>query len=134
MRAQMIVRITFRKPTFRLNWEMGFNAILARYRRAVSRSASAVSEVQQWVSEAFYKQQSAAKGLTSGNILPHRHDFEKCFEGTSACLAQVGRCNSHPDLLGEQFDQHHAPTLAIRHLVDALNASKRHFCQKMRSP
>ncbi|MDP1620478.1 MAG: hypothetical protein Q8M12_05800 [bacterium] len=43
MRAQMIVRISFWKPIIRLNWEMELNALLARYRHAVSRSASAVS-------------------------------------------------------------------------------------------
>jgi hypothetical protein len=42
MRAQTITRIFFRKPTFRFNWEMGLNALQARYRSAVSRSASAV--------------------------------------------------------------------------------------------
>ena len=41
----------------------------------------------------------------------------------------MGRRNLHPDLLGEQFDQHHDPTLAIGHLVDAFDASKRRFGQ-----
>ena len=56
--------------------------------------------------------------------MPHRHDFEKCFGYASADLAQVGRCNPHPHLLGEQFDQHHDAALAIGHLVDALDAGE----------
>jgi hypothetical protein len=45
--------ISFRKPAIRFNWEMGLNAFQARYRHAVSRSASAVCEVQLGDSEAF---------------------------------------------------------------------------------
>ncbi len=64
------------------------------------------------------------KGLTDGCILPHRHDFEKCFGRASADLAQVGWRNPQPHLLGEQFDQHHDAALVIGHLVDAFDASK----------
>ena len=78
-------------------------------------------------SEALNKQRRAAKGLKDGCIMPHRHDFKKCFERTSADLAQVGRCNPHPYLLGEQFDQHHDAALAIGHLVDAFDTGKRRF-------
>lgn len=80
-------------------------------------------------SETFHKQWSASKAVADTDILPHRHDFEKCFERTSADLAQVGRCNPNPYLLGEEFNQHHDPTLAIDHLVDAFDTRKWSFCE-----
>ena len=75
------------------------------------------------------RQKILPKVRRTNRIVPHRHDFEKCFEGTSANLAKVGWCNSHPDLLGEQFDQHHDAAFAIGHLVDAFDAGKRGFCK-----
>ncbi len=78
---------------------------------------------------ALRKQLSAAKGLTDSCILPHRHDFEKCFGRTSADLAQMGWRNPHPHLLGEQFDEHHDAALAIGHFVDAFDAGKWGFRQ-----
>jgi hypothetical protein len=69
-------------------------------------------------------------------IVPHRHDFEKGFlpnrqyeADLSAGLAQTGRRHAHCDRLAQNLDQHHDPTLAIGHLVDAFDAGKRRFRQ-----
>jgi hypothetical protein len=61
--------------------------------------------------------------------LPHLHDFEKCFDRTSANLLQVCWRNPHPHLLGEQFDQHHDAALAVGHLVDGFDTCKGLFRQ-----
>jgi hypothetical protein len=66
--------------------------------------------------------------------LPHRHDFEKFFANASADLAQMGRCNPNPYLLGEQFDPYHDAALAIGHLVDAFDTGNRRFRRRTRSP
>ena len=83
---------------------------------------------------ALRKQHAAANGLTDDCILPHHHGFEKCFDRASADLAQIGRCNPHPHLLGEQFDQHHDAAFAIGHLVDAFDTGKWRFVRRTRSP
>jgi hypothetical protein len=69
-------------------------------------------------------------------IVPHRHDSEKGFlpnrqyeADLSARLAQTGRRDTHRQGLAQNFDQHHVPTLAVSHLVDALDSGKRRFGQ-----
>jgi hypothetical protein len=47
----------------------------------------------------------------------------------SARFAQTGRCDTHSHRLTQNLDQHHDPTLAIGHLVDALDTGKRRFGQ-----
>jgi hypothetical protein len=49
--------------------------------------------------------------------------------GVSARLAQTGQCDTHRHGLAQNLDQHHDPTLAIGHLVDAFDAGKRRFRQ-----
>lgn len=39
-----------------------------------------------------------------------------------ARFTQAGRGHTHGNRLAHQFDEHHDPSLAVRHLIDAFNA------------
>lgn len=69
--------------------------------------------------------------------MPHLGDFEKGFFAKQAITkqgCQLARCKltsaSHGGGLVQKLDQHHDPTLAIGHLVDAFDAGKRRFGQE----
>lgn len=47
----------------------------------------------------------------------------------SADLAETEWGDVHAHLLAQQLDQHHGSALTIGHLVNALDASERHFGQ-----
>ncbi len=111
--------------------------ILARYRRAVSRSASAVSGISNRKSGAIkrgkgFNREFNGRTRFCHTVMTLRKVFAKqaiTSAGFSTRLAQTGRCDTHGHGLAQDLDQHHDPTLTIGHLVDAFDAGKRCLSQ-----
>ncbi len=71
------------------------------------------------------RQKGRLRAASVIDCVPERQ--ANCEAGLSARLTQTGRCDTHRHGLAQDLDQHHDPTLAIGHLVDALNARERCF-------